>query len=223
MEHEHNCSTHYHARAKCDCGSKEATPADAILLAHAAGFAGTSWIMGPEELAHLLNVAKKTPNVRSQEPDAASSRQVACTDGLGGRRVASADFWKGLMMDNRELLELAAKAAGYQLDGMFTAKNPDDMLVLNDRGGHSVWNPLAYDGDALRMAVRLRIDFQFDGEKVEAWFVAPRPGWDNGAVWSWSEPLGDDPYAATRRVIVLAAAEMAKNKTPNANHPDRAR
>jgi hypothetical protein len=33
-------------------------PAEAIRAAHAAGFAGTSWIMGPEELAHLPNVAQ---------------------------------------------------------------------------------------------------------------------------------------------------------------------
>lgn len=30
---------------------------DAIKAAHAAGFAGTSWVMGPEELAMLLNKA----------------------------------------------------------------------------------------------------------------------------------------------------------------------
>ena len=70
------------------------------------------------------------------------------------------------------------------------------------------------DGDAMRLVVQLRIDIEFDGEKVQAWFVAPRPGWENGAVYQWIEPLGDDPYAATRRAIVHAAAEMSK--TPNA-------
>lgn len=39
------------------------TPRDAIALAHAAGFVGTSWVMGPEELAHVLNVLQKPPNV----------------------------------------------------------------------------------------------------------------------------------------------------------------
>lgn len=30
--------------------------ADAVAAAHAAGFAGTCWTMGPEELVHLLNM-----------------------------------------------------------------------------------------------------------------------------------------------------------------------
>ena len=52
----------------------------------------------------------------------------------------------------RELLELAAKAAGYKLDGLasrFIAQGVglDDLLRVNESGGHSVWNPLNDDGD----------------------------------------------------------------------------
>lgn len=76
-------------------------------------------------------------------------------------------------------------------------------------------SPLEDDGDALRLAVKLRIDLEFDGDKVVAWFDAPRPGWDNGQVWAWTEPLGDDPCAAVRRAIVQAGAEIEKLKTPS--------
>ena len=37
--------------------------AEAIAAAHAAGFAGVRWAMGPEELAHLLSMARARPNV----------------------------------------------------------------------------------------------------------------------------------------------------------------
>ena len=40
---------------------------DAIQIAHEAGFAGTSWTMGPEELAHLLKVARKRAAPSSEE------------------------------------------------------------------------------------------------------------------------------------------------------------
>lgn len=35
--------------------------AEAVAAAHAAGFAGTYWTMGPEELVHLLNMVRAQP------------------------------------------------------------------------------------------------------------------------------------------------------------------
>src|SRR3546814_5496903 len=53
-------------------------------------------------------------------------------------------------MDDRELLELAARATGFEIE--------DDenrgLVVLSDCGVE--WNPLTDDGDALRLAVRLQ-------------------------------------------------------------------
>jgi hypothetical protein len=106
-------------------------------------------------------------------------------------------------MTDSELLELAANAIG---TNFVPAESWDD---------GAGWNPLEDDGDALRLAVKLRIDHEYEGETVVVWFEAPRPGWDNGQVWSWTEPLGDDPCVSVRRAIVRAAAEMAKPKTPN--------
>lgn len=102
-------------------------------------------------------------------------------------------------MSDKELLELAAKAAGYRLDGMFTAKNPDDMLLLNERGGHSIWNPLTYDGDTMRLAVKLELDVFGTGCSRFAESDKTLIQEDG------------DPYAANRRAIVRAAAAIGKD------------
>lgn len=101
-------------------------------------------------------------------------------------------------MTDRELLELAAKAAGYLLS------EASDM-IWSDREVEFVhWNPLTDDGDALRLAVKLRkfpvIETWSDGDWVYLY------GHE-----ACAEPLGNDPYAATRRAIVRAAAEIGKN------------
>ena len=89
-------------------------------------------------------------------------------------------------MTDRELLELAANAAGV---------NASFDRARRDWG----WNPLDNDGDALRLAVKLRMNVHLDSTMVD---VDP-----DGVHW-FSEAYGDDPYAATRRAIVRAAAEQ---------------
>ena len=94
----------------------------------------------------------------------------------------------------RELLEYAAKAAGVEWFGYYG----DDTVECQylDIGTNDVvpWNPLTDDGDALRLAVKLHLPV----EAVIA-FVAQRE-------IEWEK----DPYAATRRAIVRAAAEIGK-------------
>ena len=94
-----------------------------------------------------------------------------------------------------ELLKLAAKAAGndYKHDNSFWAHEDHcaywSYADLCTCGGR--WNPLTDDGDALRLAVNLDIDVA----KVQIKF------WDKHSI---------NPYAATRRAIVRAAAEIGK-------------
>lgn len=101
-------------------------------------------------------------------------------------------------MNDKELLELAAKACG------MTANE-----ALGNIGkpisGWSKWNPLDDDGDALRLATKLHIDINFDRDRV--WTI-------EGDTLSHAphEPYKKDPYAATRRAIVRAAAEIGKTK-----------
>ena len=92
-------------------------------------------------------------------------------------------------MTDRELLEFAAMAAGYK-----------------KRFVHYLgWNPLIDDGDALRLAVKLGIrvcPVTADGRNAYA--AQDRLAGGVG------EPHNGDPYAATRRAIVRAAAEIGR-------------
>ena len=104
-------------------------------------------------------------------------------------------------MSDKELLELAAKAAGIEVLGV--SFEMDGSFAGFPTGGQKVWNPLTDDGDALRLAVKLKIDvcseYWNDDESVQAQN-------DNGDICV--EQKGLDPYAATRRAIVRAAAEI---------------
>jgi hypothetical protein len=96
-------------------------------------------------------------------------------------------------MEDRELLELAAKA-----EGCPTWEDASNCFALNG----FYWDPLQSDGDALRLAVKLRMVVE-QKEGAEAWIF-------NGRKSSGIVPFDDDPYAATRRAIVRAAAEIGK-------------
>jgi len=116
-------------------------------------------------------------------------------------------------MDDRELLELAAKAAGidahrgngWQSEMLFvTVWRPDGLVTGRE------WNPLSDDGDALRLAVALSMDVCISDEKecpsstVTVW-CARFDDWLN-----CTELHSGDALAATRRAIVRAAAEIGK-------------
>lgn len=106
----------------------------------------------------------------------------------------------GIKMDDRELLELAAKGAGY------TEFNFNEDLGEMCVKGHGVWCPLSDDGEALRLAVKLEI---FISRNYDCIVQACSVSW-NSRGRSLLEPAGDDPYAATRRAIVRAAAEIGR-------------
>ena len=73
------------------------------------------------------------------------------------------------------------------------------------------WNPLVDDGDALRLAVKLMLHIGVNpGNKV---FCLPTYS-DKPTVHESCERNGtQDPYAATRRAIVRAAAEIGKSQS----------
>ena len=105
-------------------------------------------------------------------------------------------------MTDRELIEAAAKAAGIALEW----DGPPEMWapMYYDGKTYHPWNPLTDDGDALRLAVKLRITPNIDTSMTEAEWAIPR--FERGGFES--EPHLADPYAATRRAIVRAAAAM---------------
>jgi len=97
---------------------------------------------------------------------------------------------------DKEMLELAAKAAGHKV-----YCNEKVFLIWKDSNEEWVdWNPLSDDGDALRLAVFLFRDIHF-------WYF-------DGSVSIGNDlriVCGDDPCAATRLAIVRAAAEIGMN------------
>ena len=100
-------------------------------------------------------------------------------------------------MTDKELLELAAKAAG-----IWDASDPS-LGLLKTSGQY--WNPLTDDGDALRLAVKLEISLEFAAKAT--WVEL---SYEDGTLTLDSIPHNNDPYAATRRAIVRAAAEIGK-------------
>lgn len=99
-------------------------------------------------------------------------------------------------MSDKELLELAAKAAGIEFDGRFGC--------FYD--GHlKPWNPLTDDDDALRLAVKLNMGISIPVlNKHRADVISFRNALANAI------EEGNDPYATTRRAIVRAAAVIGE-------------
>jgi hypothetical protein len=117
-------------------------------------------------------------------------------------------------MSDRELLELAAKAAGYDTTHRMNADRlkldpPVDALFVRDEKGlvSTGWNPLSNDEHAFRLAVKLCLEVKpcADGVVVNHMYQdqSQRCWWANYCNHS-------DSYAATRYVIVRAAAEFDK-------------
>ncbi len=95
---------------------------------------------------------------------------------------------------DRELLMFAAKAAGLTPDiGVYIKTG--HMLVKSESAEQPFfWNPLTDDGDALWLAVKCGFfSYEIIPEELSSAF------------------LQSDPYAATRRAIVRAAAEIGRN------------
>jgi len=90
---------------------------------------------------------------------------------------------------DKELLKLAAKAAGIEEAKL--------RIEFNQ------WNPITDDGDALRLAVKLKLQIVIDD-----YMAIARTG--NPHKYGAQESLSTDPLAATRRAIVRAAAEIGR-------------
>jgi hypothetical protein len=116
-------------------------------------------------------------------------------------------------MTDRELLELAAKAAGYEslVDQRGTWYKID--------GDWVDWNPLFYERDALRLAIKLGLKimpYPVYGVDKHSVIVSKRvPATDPESEVAYVGPEcvelyhESDPYTATCRAVVRAAAELA--------------
>ena len=126
-------------------------------------------------------------------------------------------------MNDHELLKLAAAAAG--VPGGWVEQNRTFHLAEHLRGpsddarasrealglahGRVWWDPLTDDGDALRLAVKLRLDVCYGANYVIVHGQTQMPTVNNAG----------DPYAATRRAIVLTAASIGEALTTSPQSP----
>lgn len=108
-------------------------------------------------------------------------------------------------MTDRELLELAAKAAGYEYfhDGCEGIAN---IPMIKVNGTFKVWMPLSSGSDALSLAgfLKMRIEFH-----VRHPFVAVFIGTESTFL-KIEEKIGEDTMLSACRAIVRSAAETGK-------------
>lgn len=108
----------------------------------------------------------------------------------------------GLSDGDLELLTLAARAFGAVRVECVEGENWLHLHFANETTAFH-WNPLVHGDDALALSVRLKLDVTHrvvGGERVE---VVP------AGMSATVEPYNGDPYAATRRAVTRAAAEIA--------------
>lgn len=116
-----------------------------------------------------------------------------------------------MQTEDKQLIELAAKSIGInavsKLMPVFGNNNETlEFFQLFDDDKVGTWNPLKDDGDAFRLAVKLAEEYpQF--HQID-W------NWTNRGIRVFAaghEGNGNDTYAATRKAITRAAAEIGRN------------
>lgn len=115
---------------------------------------------------------------------------------------------------DRELLEMAAKAAGivgvWTFGVDFSKDDPasTEAYWLSDENGFWLkeWNPLTDDGDALRLAVKLGMTVQVMDSCTLCESTEVR--------YETVVQHGEDAYEATRLAIVSAAAAIGEGMAP---------
>lgn len=105
--------------------------------------------------------------------------------------------------NDRELLELAAKAAGYEVRPYMWHKGTQFEHAGFCLDSDNEWNPLEDDGDALRLAVQLQL------------YILPNSNGCDVRLPSGAQILEihgqlGDHLIATRRAIVRAAAAIGE-------------
>ncbi len=123
---------------------------------------------------------------------------------------------------DKELLEMAARAAGLT---MGWRNDPDyggseTPCILDGEDFGCWWNPLSDDGDALRLACTLGLTVECDFHDSDTCTAMQTRGdivadEQSGMV---GEVIGAPEFAATRRAIVRAAADIGKSMTKESDH-----
>ena len=123
-------------------------------------------------------------------------REARCTNDLLG-------------FSDEKLLKLAATGAFLNVKAIQVDFNDCfNALIVGERHTKEklIWNPLLDDGDALRLAILMRLDINFNFNQAFVWRADME---EDAAIVGF----GDDSSVATRRAIVLAAAQIGRAKT----------
>lgn len=117
-------------------------------------------------------------------------------------------------LTDRELLEFAAKACGWVYSWLHNGYNQTSSLRVcyssnpmeGTRFDKMDWNPLTDDGDAMRLAVEMRmtIDVHLWRDEVQV------RAYDKLRGGMYHVDESGETGAATRRAVVRAAAEIGK-------------
>ena len=99
-------------------------------------------------------------------------------------------------MNDKELLELAAKAIGFTYE----------WGRVWDGESRYNWEPLVSANDAMDLMVKLQLDILFYEDQVECIANTGNESLEPFAM----VPYGDDKHAAVRMAIVMVAAEIGK-------------
>lgn len=103
-------------------------------------------------------------------------------------------------MNDRTLLELAARAAGYQFSYSYRSlSSPAVPVILAETGRWRQWDPRHDDGDALRLAVLLNLEIHSPKSNPTVMFRTA----ENDVFYQ---------DACIRLAITRAAAEIGKSK-----------
>ena len=115
------------------------------------------------------------------------------------------------METDRQLLELAAKAAGVFEEGeWFEDYDEDGVCCLSFVIGDSAWNPIENDGDAFRLLMELCITIKYGSGYVYASHSSFRT--------CFAEHLDKGKESSIRRAIVRVAAEIGRKKQNEASN-----
>jgi hypothetical protein len=118
-------------------------------------------------------------------------------------------------MSDRELLEMAAKAAGYATRGWDATEAGAEYLVREMEDGTRLgwWNPLEDSLDAFHLMLQLDLRVTVYADLIEAGRYSTK----DGNVLRIQKFEAGDKEAATRRAIVGAAAAIGRHISDKAH------
>ena len=105
-------------------------------------------------------------------------------------------------MNDKQLHELAAHAAGYKVSCLPISASPGYLYGFISWTDGGAWGPLHYDADAFRLMVDLGLNVFFVNGKAYAM--------DSESDHEQQVEIGNDKYAAMRRAILQCAASIGR-------------